>query len=83
MEKKLVFGKAGLKNTTPLWIKWIYRAFGIAGVIWVLVSSNYSTEIPVALQAQITKAILVGGGIIYAVAQCFGYADAPDEPVGI
>lgn len=74
MNQKLVFGKAGIKATTPKWIKRIYQFVGLAGILWTIVSGTY-TEIPEHLQYQILKGITCGTGVLYAIGQCFGYVE--------
>ena len=66
------------KGTTPIWIKWIYRAIMILSGIWTLVSSTY-TNIPQEVQIEILKALTLGNGVIYLLGNSLGYVEEPKE----
>jgi hypothetical protein len=69
---KITAGVPSLFKNTPAEVKWVYRALGIATLLWAGILQSYGQQITQDVQIQVFKALACGTTLTYIIAQFFG-----------
>lgn len=74
----LVVGAKGLKNPTPMALRWLFRIILYLSGVWALFIAP-NVDVPDNIQAEINKWLLVGNGIINHAIKYFGWDFVPEN----
>ena len=77
-QKVVKFGVAQIKNPTPLFLKYIFRAVSFFSGLWALLAPAMTHITPETL-ADINKWLLIGNTIIHYAIKFFGWDWQPED----